>query len=58
MMMKTITDWDIQAYLDNELNGADLESVTRALQHDLELRRRYNDLRRQRDLLKEWWVDH
>ncbi len=57
-MMKTITDWDIQAYLDNELSGTDQDAVTLALQYDLELRRRYNDLRRQRDLLKEWWVDN
>jgi anti-sigma factor RsiW len=57
-MMKTVTDWDIQAYLDNELTGSDQEAVLRALQHDAELRRRYNELRRQRELLKDWWVDH
>ncbi len=56
--MKTITDWDIQAYLDNELSAAQQDMLMRALQFDPALRDRYNELRRQRDLLKQWWVEH
>ena len=57
-MMKMITDWDIQAYLDNELPTKEQDAITRALQHDADMRRRYNELQRQKDLLKKWWVDH
>ncbi len=56
--MTSVTDWDIQAYLDNELAAPQQDTVMRALQHDPALRTRYNELRRQRDLLKKWWTDH
>lgn len=56
--MKTISDWDIQAYLDNELTRAQQDLMARALQLDPSLRDRYNELRKQRDLLKQWWMDH
>lgn len=54
-MTKIITDWDIQAYLDNELPWEDQKAVLKALERDLELRRRFSEFRRQKDLLQAWW---
>lgn len=56
-MQTTITDWDIQAFLDNELSEACQSVILRALRDDILLRKRYNELRRQRDLLRAWWKD-
>lgn len=56
-MQMTITDWDIQALLDNELCEKVQEDVLRAMRDDISLRTRYNELRRQRDMLRAWWKD-
>lgn len=57
-MTKIITDWDIQAYLDNELPWEEQKAVIKALEGDSDLRQLYNDYRRQKALLQEWWRDH
>jgi anti-sigma factor RsiW len=51
----TITDWDIQALLDNELSEAEQTAILRAMRDDFALRERYDNLRRQRDALRLWW---
>lgn len=53
--MTIVTDWDIQAFLDNELTDDEQAAVLRALREDTDLRRRFNALRRQRELLQQWW---
>lgn len=52
-----VTDWDIQALLDNELTENEQAIILRAMRDDITLRARYNELRRQRDLLRDWWKD-
>lgn len=56
-METMITDWDIQALLDNGLSEKEQAEVLRMMRDDIALRARYNELRRQRDLLREWWQD-
>jgi anti-sigma factor RsiW len=56
-MQILITDWDIQALLDNELSEEEQTAILKALRDDITLRARYNELRRQRDLLRQWWKD-
>lgn len=56
-MQILITDWDIQALLDNELSEAEQAAILKAMRDDITLRARYNELRRQRDLLRQWWKD-
>lgn len=56
-MHTIITDWDIQAFLDDELPEKAQCAVLRAMRDDIDLRARYNELRRQRDLLRAWWKD-
>ncbi len=58
MMVKIITDWDIQAYLDNELPWEEQKLILKALETDTELRQRFNEFRRQKSLLQLWWKDH
>ena len=57
-MSADITDWDIQAYIDNELSWEQQKQVLKALETNSELRRHYNDFRRQKELLQLWWKDH
>jgi hypothetical protein len=52
-----ITDCDIQALVDNELDPARHEQVLNALEHDPLLRRRYHELQRQKMVLLSWWAD-
>lgn len=56
-MQTMITDWDIQALLDNELSEQEQSEILRAMRDDITLRARYSELRRQRDLLRAWWKD-
>ena len=56
-MQIIVTEWDIQALLDNELSEAEQAIVLKAMRDDFTLRARYNELRRQRDLLRTWWKD-
>lgn len=53
-----VTDWDLQAYLDNELPWEEQKTILKALENDPHLRQRFNDFRRQKELLQKWWRDH
>lgn len=55
MSQQTITDFDIQALVDNELGWEQEKSVRVQLEHDAEAKRRYEELCRQKRLLQEWW---
>jgi anti-sigma factor RsiW len=58
MGSKSITDWDIQALIDNELSAEEQRHVLQALQEDRALQDRYNRLKGQKALLQTWWKDH
>ncbi len=51
----TINDHDIQALVDNELSWEDEKRVRSFLAMDTHAKARYEMLRRQKALLKDWW---
>ena len=53
----TITDSDIEALVDNELDPARHELVLNSLDSDPALRRRFHELKRQKMLLLSWWAE-
>ncbi len=52
---QTLTDFDIQALVDNELPHEEEKAVRAHIQADPDARRRYNELCHQKRLLQEWW---
>ncbi|MGB4108032.1 MAG: hypothetical protein WBK55_09610 [Alphaproteobacteria bacterium] len=55
IVAQNITDFDIQALVDNELSWEKQKAVRARIHADPDLRRRYNELCRQKQLLQEWW---
>ncbi|MCE7887570.1 MAG: hypothetical protein DYH13_08755 [Alphaproteobacteria bacterium PRO2] len=53
---QTITDFDIQALVDNELGWEEEKSVRAHIESDPDARHRYEELIRQKRLLLEWWA--
>ena len=53
-----ITDMDIQALLDGQLNGDDETRVRNALKTDPALQNRYMIYQKQKNILKSWWKDN
>ena len=51
----TVSDMDIQALVDNELTWEDEKRVRAFIASDPKAKARYEMLRRQKLLLKEWW---
>lgn len=51
----TVSDMDIQALVDNELTWEDEKRVRSYIAGDASAKARYEMLRRQKILLKEWW---
>lgn len=49
-----ISDFDIQALIDNELTWEREKEVLSYLEHDPQAKRRYNELSRQKTLLQKW----
>ncbi len=54
-MNKTVTSYDIQALVDNELDWEESKVVMDALSKSEDLMRYYNKLRQQKILLRSWW---
>lgn len=54
---KIITEYDIQALVDNQLDGEAERRVQALLRDDPRLQKRYADLQSQKDLLNQWWQD-
>jgi anti-sigma factor RsiW len=50
-----VSDMDIQALVDNELTWEDEKRVRAFIANDPKAKARYEMLRRQKLLLKEWW---
>jgi anti-sigma factor RsiW len=51
----TVSEMDIQALVDNELNWEDEKRVRAFIAADAKAKATYELLRRQKVLLKEWW---
>lgn len=55
MNIHMISDYDIQAYIDNELNHEKAKTVRAYIEENRHARERYKKLVAQKDLLKSWW---
>lgn len=53
--MMTLSDFDIQAYIDNELDWERAKIVMSQINDDPKLKSRYDDLLRQKHALQIWW---
>lgn len=50
-----ITDYDIQALIDNELDWEEQKRVRKAIQENPFLLRRYNEYTKQKNLIQKWF---
>lgn len=50
-----VKDTDIQAYIDGELEGAQRKRVLNSIEQNSQIRDRYRQLVRQKELLQLWW---
>ena len=50
-----ITDYDIQALVDDELDHERAKQVKLYVEQDRRAQERYSELKEQKDLLKQWW---
>ncbi len=57
IMSKTITDFDIQALIDNELSWEDEKIVRGAISKDRRNSERYEELKAQKVKLQKWWFN-
>lgn len=53
-----VTDMDIQALLDNELEPEKMRLVLETISRSPDLQKRYQQYLHQKDLLKLWWKDN
>lgn len=53
-----VTDYDIQALVDNELGHERAKQVQAHIDQNLRARKRYQELKEQKDLLKSWWKNN
>lgn len=51
-----ISDYDIQALVDNELDWESQKRIEWQIQNDPQLQSRYTELMRQKKLLQNWWT--
>jgi anti-sigma factor RsiW len=54
-MWQVITDFDIQALVDNELSWEDEKRVRAYIQSNPDAKRRYDELSAQQTALRSWW---
>lgn len=52
----SVTDYDIQALVDNELQEQHQERVRLFIQTNPQARQRYQELCRQKEILQKWWA--
>lgn len=55
MAYQRLTDYDIQALVDNEISPKDAELVLKQLEKNHAAHERYKELIKQKNLLKLWW---
>ncbi|NCT41471.1 MAG: hypothetical protein GW778_07420 [Alphaproteobacteria bacterium] len=53
--MRTFTDYDIQALIDNELNYEDSKVVRNYIQKNKDALKRHDTLAQQKRMLQSWW---
>jgi len=53
--MNKISDYDIQALIDEELNLEEKDRVETAILNDDSFTKRYEELKSQKILLQKWW---
>lgn len=53
---RVVTDYDLQALVDNELSDTDRCRIEAHIARDANAQRRYADLSAQKKLLKKWWA--
>lgn len=58
MTLDEVTDLDLQALLDGELDDRRAQWLLDAMEKSETLRMRYMAYARQRNLLKSWWKDN
>ena len=58
MIQNFITDYDIQALVDDELKHEDEKQVLEFIAYNRTAQKRYKELLHQKRLLKLWWKDH
>ena len=56
--MKTITDYDIQALVDNELEYETAKKIRTRINNSPDACNRYQELIKQKHLLQEWWKQY
>ena len=54
-MPQNITDLDIQALVDSELDHEEAKKVRAFIASNKSAQKRYNELKNQKSLLKNWW---
>ncbi|MGQ0527369.1 MAG: anti-sigma factor family protein [Alphaproteobacteria bacterium] len=57
MPFRIITDFDIQAMVDGELSPMEVKKVRAHLDRDPNAQKRYQELKRQKALLRNWYDD-
>lgn len=57
IMTKSITDFDIQALIDNELSWEEEKMVRSAIADDRRNSQRYEELKTQKVKLQKWWTN-
>lgn len=50
-----VTDFDIQALVDNELTWEEEKRVLNYIEQTPYAQKRYEELRRQKSVLQDWW---
>lgn len=55
MQFSKITDYDIQAFVDGELDHERAKYVREQIRQNSKLKKRYSDLLSQQKHLKSWW---
>ncbi len=58
MISGKITDMDLQALVDGQMEESEASRVRDALKHDPALQNRYMLYQKQKKLLKSWWKDN
>lgn len=53
--LPNITDYDIQALVDNELDWEEEKRVREAIKYNSQFMKRYNTLKNQKTLIQNWW---
>lgn len=49
-----VTDFDIQALIDNELDGEDEKRIRAFIEKNEDAKRRYDELKEQKSLIQKW----